>query len=232
MPHRPSLSPELDGVGAKAPPHAVCAHAPAGEPPLYSGAHLQPVRVVPAVIVRLAREQHTEVNYYRLRRIDRAEHLARRTPGVGDCRQVHRSIIRSMEPNAEGNRLSRHERPRHHRPGANAYCRSSAPPCAGSTGRPPPPGSWTGYWMSEITSVTAATPHLVVSLRITPRCATRRAQCRTGVRSRPILRSMRNTPHQARCKRRMRGAVLHFENAHGSRRRRSCNRGAPEGRSH
>src|SRR4051812_11034233 len=87
-----------DVVGDQAPPIALLADAPAGEPALDNRVHLQASRVVAAGAMRLAREQRGEVHQHRDRRVDAAERLLDGLPVVADRLELtHRSIIRSKE---------------------------------------------------------------------------------------------------------------------------------------
>jgi hypothetical protein len=85
-----------DLVGDQAPPEALLADAPAGEPTVDDRVHLQSGRVVSAGVMRLTRKQRGEVHEHRERWVDAAKRLLYGLPVVADRLELtHCSIIRS-----------------------------------------------------------------------------------------------------------------------------------------
>jgi hypothetical protein len=91
-----ALGPVGDRIGHQPPPIALLANAPAGQPALDDLVQLQAVGVIAPRAVRLAREEHGQVNQHGDRRTHNSKRVADRLPVVSDRREVaHQSIIRS-----------------------------------------------------------------------------------------------------------------------------------------
>src|SRR5258707_1994596 len=97
MGHGLASWPVGDLVGDQAPPVALLADAPAGQPTVNDRVYLQACRVIAAGTMRLTGKQRGQIDEHRDRGIHTAERLLYGLPVVADRLELtHCSIIRSL----------------------------------------------------------------------------------------------------------------------------------------